>query len=339
MRWKCQWLCRLLNQNRDISLFQLGDDAIAIRLLYASKIKPSLPTSKTDAHRAAEFILRLEHQVQRQSTRRSNLVNHHIIVMNVLGLQVTRHTTSSAVKHGTYLSESRINFLRTNTIKMQMMREERGQAFINGDERRYSKVLKRSREPRRPALAGLVAVHLRQQQQHACSSDFECGQLTFFMTAAAENCSRNCLSTVHKTLTPRSSPIVKYSKKRQKLVAEQSAVVKSIQLLCCGAVPAGTLRRPSDRINVGGSSGSVGPHQAILPGLHEPRRVDGFLRLAFHSFSIYKPQQEGKDLVSCISPKKMAGEEITAREITAEKDVNCETERRDESLRRTANTI
>ncbi|TGO61025.1 hypothetical protein BOTNAR_0135g00020 [Botryotinia narcissicola] len=31
--------------NRDISLFQLDDDAIAVRLLYASKINPPLPTS------------------------------------------------------------------------------------------------------------------------------------------------------------------------------------------------------------------------------------------------------------------------------------------------------
>ncbi|TGO61024.1 hypothetical protein BOTNAR_0135g00010 [Botryotinia narcissicola] len=86
------------------------------------------------------------------------------------------------------------------------------------------------------------------------------------------------------------------------------------QLSCCGAVPAGTLRRTSDRINVGGSPGSAGPHQAILPGLHEPLRVHGFLRLAFHSFSAYKPQQEGKDIVSCISPERMAGGEITVGE-------------------------
>ncbi|TGO26411.1 hypothetical protein BPAE_0060g00270 [Botrytis paeoniae] len=84
----------------DISLCQLGDDAIAVRLLY-----------QADARRAAKFNLCLEHHVQRQSIRRSNLMNHHAVVMNVLELRVTRHTTtSSAVKCGTYLSETRISF-------------------------------------------------------------------------------------------------------------------------------------------------------------------------------------------------------------------------------------
>ncbi|KAF5868892.1 uncharacterized protein Bfra_011857 [Botrytis fragariae] len=85
--------------NRDVSLCQLGDDAIAGRLLYVN------------AHWAAKFNLRLEHHIQRQSIRRSNLVNHHVVVTNVLELQVKcQTTTSSAVKRGTYLSENRISF-------------------------------------------------------------------------------------------------------------------------------------------------------------------------------------------------------------------------------------
>ncbi|KAF7902279.1 hypothetical protein EAF00_002182 [Botryotinia globosa] len=73
-----------------------------------------------------------------------------------------------------------------------------------------------------------ILVYLRQQQQHTCSSDSKCSQFTFYKIAAAENCSRNCRSIVHKTLKPRSSPILKCAKKRQKLIAEQSAVVKSV---------------------------------------------------------------------------------------------------------------
>ncbi|TGO83681.1 hypothetical protein BPOR_0608g00040 [Botrytis porri] len=109
--------------------------------------------------------------------------------------------------------------------------------------------MKRYREPRRPALAGLVAavspftevpnafirssgdrIHLVDCSRrtgaalsapHACPSGLNAVNSPSLRLQLRKAAPGNCLSVVHKTLKLRFSPIVQSLKKRQKLAAEK----------------------------------------------------------------------------------------------------------------------